>query len=98
LTVGHEAHEQTTRCLEAQVGAWFSGEGRRTVADRVRLRQMNMAVALAASRWLELVEAGDPLPRMHAWLDDVEDRAARRKATARAEAFRRVRAWLVGCS
>jgi hypothetical protein len=87
-----------TRCLETQAAAWFGGEGRRVVSDRVRLRQMNMAIALAASRWLELAEGEDALPRMRAWLDDVEDRAVRRDATARAEAFRRVRAWLAGCS
>jgi hypothetical protein len=88
-----------TRCLEAQTSAWFGGEGRRVVVDdRVRLRQMNMAIALAVSRWLELVEAGNALPRMHAWLDDVEERAVQRDATARADAFRRVRAWLAGCS
>ena len=87
-----------TRCLETQTSAWFGGEGRRAVDDRVRLRQMNMAIALAVSRWLELVEAGDALPRMHAWLDDVEERAVRRDAAARADAFRRVRAWLAGCS
>jgi glutathione S-transferase len=57
-----------------------------------------MAIALAVSRWLELAEGEDALPRMHAWLDEVEDRAVRRDATARANAFRRVRAWLAGCS
>jgi hypothetical protein len=87
-----------TRCLEEQAAAWFGGDGRRVVSDRVRLRQMNMAIALAVSRWLELVDREDALPRMRAWLDDVEDRAVRRDATARAEAFRRVRAWLAGCA
>jgi hypothetical protein len=87
-----------TRCLETQVSVWFGGEGSRDVADRVRLRQMNMAIALAVSRWLELAEGEDALPRMRAWLDDVEERAVRRDATARADAFRRVRAWLEGCS
>lgn len=86
-----------TRCLEAKASAWFGGEGRRMVSDRVRLRQMNMAIALAVSRWLELAEGENALSRMRAWLDDVEDRAVRRDATARAEAFRRVRAWLAGC-
>jgi hypothetical protein len=86
-----------TRCLEARAGAWFGGEGSGDVADRVRLRQMNMAIALAVSRWLELAEDEDAFPRMRAWLDDVEDRAVRRDATARADAFRRVRAWLEGC-
>lgn len=57
-----------------------------------------MAIALALSRWLELAEGEDALSRMRAWLDDVEERAVRRDATARAEAFRRVRAWLAGCA
>jgi hypothetical protein len=57
-----------------------------------------MAIALAVSRWLELSEGEEALPRMRAWLDEVEDRAVRRDATARADAFRRVRAWLAGCS
>jgi hypothetical protein len=57
-----------------------------------------MAIALAVSRWLELSESEEALPRMRAWLDEVEDRAVRRDATARADAFRRVRAWLAGCS
>jgi hypothetical protein len=87
-----------TRCLEAHASAWFGGEGRRIVSDRVRLRQMNMAIALAVSRWLELAEADETLPRMGAWLEEVEDRALRRDAAARAEAFRRVRGWLAGCS
>jgi hypothetical protein len=94
----HGGLDAVTRCLEAQVSAWFGGEGRGLVADRVRLRQMNMAIALAVSRWLELAEGEDPLARMRAWLDEVEDRAVRREATARAEAFRRVRAWLAACS
>ena len=87
-----------TRCLEAHAAAWFGGEGRRAVADRVRLRQANMAIALAVSRWLELAEGEDGLARMRAWLDEVEGRAVRRDAVARADAFRRVRAWLAGCS
>jgi hypothetical protein len=91
-------HEGITRCLEAHAAAWFGGEGRRVVADRVRLRQANMAIALAVSRWLELAEAEDALARMRAWLDEVEERAVRRDAVARAAAFRRVRAWLAGCS
>jgi hypothetical protein len=57
-----------------------------------------MAIALALSRWLELAEGEDAPARMGAWLDAVEDRAVRRDATARADAFRRVRAWLAGCS
>ena len=95
---GDEAREAITRCLEARVGAWFSGEGRHAVADRVRLRQMNMALALAVSRWFELAQEGDGSARMGAWLDEVEGRAVRREASARAEAFRLVREWLEGCS
>jgi len=90
--------ERTTRCLEARVADWFGGEGRRAVADRVRLRQMNMAIALAVSRWLELPGDGEATTCMRAWLDDVEGRAVRREATARAEAFRLVREWLEACS
>ena len=90
--------DEITRCLEAQAAAWFGGEGRRAVADRVRLRQANMAIALAVSRWLELAETEDARARMRAWLDEVEERAVRRDAVARADAFRRVRAWLAGCS
>jgi hypothetical protein len=90
--------EDVTRCLEARAAAWFGGEGRRVVADRARLRQANMAIALAVSRWLELADGEDGLARMRAWLDEVEDRAVRRDAAARAGAFRRVRGWLSGCS
>jgi hypothetical protein len=90
--------EDVTRCLEARAAAWFGGEGRSVVADRVRLRQANMAIALAVSRWLELADGEDGLARMRAWLDEVEDRAVRRDAAARADAFRRVRGWLSGCS
>jgi hypothetical protein len=90
--------DEITRCLEAQAAAWFGGEGRRAVADRVQLRQANMAIALAVSRWLELAETEDAHARMRAWLDEVEERAVRRDAVARADAFRRVRAWLAGCS
>jgi hypothetical protein len=89
--------ERITRCLEAHAAAWFGGEGRLGVTDRVRLRQMNMAIALAVSRWLELPEDEDATARMRAWLDVVEERAVQRGATARAEAFRLVRKWLGGC-
>lgn len=89
--------ERITRCLEARAASWFGGNGRHAVADRVRLRQMNMAVALAVSRWLELPE-DEATTGMRAWLDEVEARALRREATARAEAFRLVREWLEGCS
>jgi hypothetical protein len=89
--------ERITRCLEARAASWFGGNGRHAVADRVRLRQMNMAVALAVSRWLELPE-DEATTGMRAWLDEVEARALRREATARAEAFRLVRAWFEACS
>ena len=49
-----------TRCLERHI-QWFSGAGRERVEDRKYLRQMNMAVALAYSQWLELDEA-DAIP------------------------------------
>ena len=42
---------------------------------------MNMAVALAYSRWLELDEA-DAIPAMRRWLDEVEARAVTRRASA----------------
>ncbi len=85
-----------TRCLEYHIGEWFSGVGRERVEDRKHLRQMNMAVALAYSRWLELDEA-DAIPAMRRWLDEVEARAVTRRASARAEAIRQVRRWLDSC-
>jgi hypothetical protein len=89
--------DSITRCLEAHAAEWFGGGGRRTIADRVGLRQANMAIALAVSRWLELADGDDALARMHAWVDEVEKRAVQRGAEARADAFRRVRAWLDSC-
>jgi hypothetical protein len=79
------------------VAAWFEREGRDQVADRARLRQMNMAVALAASRWNEFEPEPDAAERMRAWLDEVERRAIVRGAAGRAEAFARVRAWFEEC-
>ena len=76
------------------VGAWFEREGRETVPDPVYLRQMNMAIALAASRWNEFAAEPDAVERMHTWLDEVERRAKVRRAQARTEAFERVRAWM----
>ena len=93
-----DPRERITRCLEAHAAAWFGGDGRRGVTDRVRLRQMNMAIALAVSRWLEFARDGDASVRMGLWLDEVEGRALRRGASARAEAFRLVREWLGGCA
>jgi hypothetical protein len=77
-----------------RVGAWFEREGRETVSDRAYLRQMNMAIALAASRWNELAEGPDAPARMRAWLDEVERRAQARGAQARVDAVALVRAWL----
>lgn len=86
--------EDPGRRFEQHVSAWFGGGGRATVSDRTYLRQMNMAIALAYSKWLEL--AGEPaaLDRMLDWLDEVERRAVTRDAVARAEAVRKARAWL----
>jgi hypothetical protein len=92
-----DRHEELTRCLEAKAAAWFGGEGRRAVADRASLRQMNMALALVLSRWLELAEHADAPERLRAWLGEVERRALSRRADARAEAVRRALAWLDEC-
>jgi hypothetical protein len=92
-----DLHEELTRCLEAKAAAWFGGEGRRTVADRAYLRQMNMALALALSRWLEWDPEPDAPARMRTWLDEVERRAVRRGADARADAVRLARTWLDEC-
>jgi hypothetical protein len=59
---------------------------------------MNMAIALAASRWNEFVEAPEAVERMQAWLVEVERRAQARGAEARVEAFGRVRAWFADCA
>jgi hypothetical protein len=80
------------------VAAWFEREGREAVADRAYLRQMNMAVALAASRWNEFAAEPDAVPRMRAWLDEVRRRAVARKAQARVEAIDRARAWFDACA
>ena len=77
-----------------RVGAWFEREGRDTVPDRAYLRQMNMAIALAASRWNEFAAEPDALERMRAWLDEVERRAQERGAKARVDAVAHVRVWL----
>ena len=87
-----------TRCFSRKVGAWFEEEGRRQVSDPAYLRQMNMAVALAASKWNEFAEGDDAIPRMRDWLEEVERRAEIRNATARAEAIERVRDWFEACS
>jgi hypothetical protein len=84
-------------CFARKVALWFEREGAAQVADPVRLRQMNMAIALAASRWNEFAVEPDAVPRMNAWLDEVERRAVVRKADARAEAIRLARGWFDDC-
>jgi hypothetical protein len=79
------------------VAAWFEREGREIVADPTYLRQMNMAIALAASRWNELALGADAVSAMHAWLDEVRRRAVARGADARVEAVDRARAWFDEC-
>jgi hypothetical protein len=75
------------------VASWFERDGVAQVADPVRLRQMNMAIALAASKWNEVARESDAVARMDAWLDEVERRAVVRGADARAEAIRLARGW-----
>jgi hypothetical protein len=84
-------------CFAKKVALWFEGEGVERVDDPVRLRQMNMAIALAASRWNEFARGDDAVARMNAWLDDVERRAVVRGADARAEAIRLTRSWFTDC-
>jgi len=86
-----------TACFAKKVALWFEREGREQIADSVQLRQMNMAIALAASRWNEFVDEPDAVERMNAWLDDVERRATVRGAEARAEAVRLARTWFIDC-
>ena len=87
----------TTACFAAKVAGWFESEGREEVPDRIRLRQMNMAIALAASRWNEFEAEAESVVRMEAWLDEVERRAVVRGAEARAEAIRLARDWFRDC-
>jgi hypothetical protein len=79
------------------VAAWFAEEGKATIADPAYLRQMNMAIALAASRWNELAHGPDPVGKMRAWLDEVRRRAVVRRACARIEAVDRAREWFESC-
>jgi hypothetical protein len=58
---------------------------------------MNMAVALAASRWNELALNPEPVAEMRAWLDEVRRRAVVRDARARVDAVDLTRAWLDDC-
>ena len=87
----------TTACFAKKVALWFEREGVERVADPARLRQMNMAIALAASRWNEFAVEPDAEHRMSAWLDEVERRAVVRRAEARAEAIRLARGWFSDC-
>ncbi|HEY7004188.1 MAG TPA: hypothetical protein VH281_07895 [Gaiellaceae bacterium] len=86
-----------TECFARKVGRWFEREGAEQVPDATRLRQMNMAIALAASRWNELATEPDAVELMQAWLDEVERRAVVRGADARAEAIRLARNWFGEC-
>jgi hypothetical protein len=86
-----------TACFARKVALWFEHKGLERVADPVRLRQMNMAIALAASRWNEFTREPDAAERMNAWLDEVERRAVVRGADARAEAIRLARGWFADC-
>jgi len=86
-----------TECFARKVGRWFEHEGVEQVSDPVRLRQMNMAIALTASRWNEFAAEPDAVTRMRAWLDEVERRALVRGADARAEAIRLARSWFDDC-
>jgi hypothetical protein len=87
-----------TSCLGARVGAWFEQEGRREISDPTHLRQMNMTIALAASRWNELARRDDAVLLMRGWLAEIERRAQERNARARVEGIRRVREWLEDCA
>jgi len=86
-----------TACFARKVALWFERDGMEQVRDPVRLRQMNMAIALAASRWNEFAPEDDALPRMNDWFDEVERRAVVRGADARAEAIRLARSWFADC-
>jgi hypothetical protein len=83
--------------FEQEVGRWFSGAAfephpRPVGADAVTYRrQMNMALALAASKWLEL---GRDERRMRAWIAQTAARAEARGAAARVEAMAAAAAWL----
>ena len=89
---------ELNRCFAARVAAWFAEEGQAAVDDPACLRQMNMAIALAASRWNEFAAEEDAVERMRAWLDEVRRRAVVRDARARVEAIDRARAWFDACA
>ena len=84
-------------CFAQRIAAWFAETGRSEVRDAVLLRQMNMAIALAASRWNEFSALDGAPDHMHDWLDEVERRARARKADARVDAIRRAREWFDEC-
>jgi hypothetical protein len=90
--------ETLTTCFARRVAAWFEHEGRGQVPNRVHLRQMNMAIALAASRWNEFADGDDAVASMRAWFGEVERRAAERNAQARVDAIRQARAWFDACT
>jgi hypothetical protein len=90
--------EALTTCFAQRVAAWFENEGRAQVSNRVYLRQMNMAIALAASRWNEFADADDAVASMQAWFGEVERRAVERNAQARVDAIRQARAWFDACT
>ena len=87
-----------TECFAARTAAWFASEGLAAVSDRAYLRQMNMAIALAASRWNELAAGSDAVSDMRAWLDEVRRRAVVRNAQARVEAIDRACSWFEACA
>lgn len=88
---------ELSACFARRIAAWFGETGSSEVRDAVFLRQMNMAIALAASRWNEFAPLEGAPDRMHEWLDEVERRARARKAEARVEAIRRAREWFDEC-
>ncbi|MEO8291209.1 MAG: hypothetical protein ABI649_09485 [Gaiellaceae bacterium] len=98
MAAGEEPHSELTDCFAHRVAAWFEREGREHCPDRAYLRQMNMTIALAASRWNEFAAEPGAAERMRAWLDEVERRATARKASARTEAIRLARDWFEDCS
>lgn len=104
-----------TRCFAGKVGAWFAANasfpaadldergasgGPASVEQLTFLRQTNMTLALAASKWSEFrtLHDADAIPRMRSWLDEVEARAEVRGAEARAQAIREARAWFESCA
>jgi hypothetical protein len=89
---------EPTRCFERHIGEWFGGAGRDQISDRRYLRQMNMALALAYSKWLEIAAEDDAIRQMRDWLAEVERRAVERRASARADAIRQARDWLDACA